>query len=370
MNLLRKLVPKDSVIAGFAVFAFFVGCFAAWLVASRQASLNDRKVAIAAGAFFAFAGSLCVTLNNRNASLSDRIRMLSREILALDDNWSADKAKRVESIRWQVGVFEARYTANSVTLVAFAFCLGLSALVLLSVLPAEQDGISDNTSFFLSLNAGLMTFAVLVTISDFVLGIRTIDNEVDFVNHVCNALIKKPSDLDDETNEAIIHFSNVYHRLWYVDRISRTMQAPRQTDGLLIFWMEFYGLHQEQYFFWLNKLLPYDLFNEWMIDLRARAQACVNYRAQYAPNGQAMAAAVAPTNAPTTQIATTPGPLPPYDDILGFSFQDGWNLCSKYFCDEGFKSLMNSVLEGKDLDLRNHYETNRQKKSAALRATP
>ena len=219
--------------------------------------------------------SLLIGLLARNASISDRIRSLGSELNSgfFGDIPPSAQRDRIASISKQLPDFHSRYKINVWSLMAIALnliCLPGIAMTFPKHtkhgIPTSLDEISALTFFVILVSSWLFCYAALACVADIWLSLITVDEEVRHSSSVTHKLENKPDLIDDDANEIVVHFSNVFFWLWYRERIDAVRNSNNtELDRFLFCYL---GLHQEEYHFFRNRLLPEKLYCQWLTFLR------------------------------------------------------------------------------------------------------
>lgn len=129
---------------------------------------------------------------------------------------------------------------------------------------------------FLFVAIFLLTWSAGATIIELVLSHYTIREEDEFRLKAIDDLLKQNEPPTKPDVIVTLHFNRLYHDVWHKDRPKLTSgKDPRAEDAKALF-ARFWSLQREQFHFFRHRLLPRELFSEWMIHRRAEAAADVN----------------------------------------------------------------------------------------------
>jgi hypothetical protein len=334
---ITTLVPDGSISKGWFYFVFAVllaVITAAHSIYQFRTSIKYETLLLLANPALLGTLSLLLGLLSRNSGISDRIRSLGSELnkIVQEDTPISRISNRVESIRKQLRDFRIRYLLNVYSLMAICFNLIIMPAIVLTfpMLPTTEakvaiamssgTTIETSTLSLLMLSSALFVFAAVSCIIDIWLSIVTIEADLFHSFETANKLAESPEKIDDEVFETIVHFSTLFHSIWYNERLSvlRQLQKdPDKTGELEDVIAKYFGLQHEEFHFFLNNLLPDRLYLQWLVFLRNQS---LEFRQE--PNGPMV-------------TEKKVGPL----SLVGW-----WNVNRAQFNDERFIEAMDQLL--------------------------
>ncbi len=247
-------------------------------VCSCTAELRETQALQLAAAAIIVAGSLGITLHNRNASISGRIRELTAELGDIYRNgFSSQRVDRIVSIRKQLRIFKDRFVLNSLALIDVFLSLALTGCLALLCVPASSTAkISAPSLYILSTLGAGIGLLILFMLLDLTFGFSTMQLECNSGYRLARVIRKRKQQVDPRAFDALLHFNLLYHKIWFEERlelesISDDSEFAQQRSR---FWERFFGFHEEQFHFHDNGLLPELMYSQWESSLQKKAMSC------------------------------------------------------------------------------------------------
>ncbi|MCA9191085.1 MAG: hypothetical protein KDB03_04975 [Planctomycetales bacterium] len=216
--------------------------------------------------------SLLVTLHSRSTSISDRIRALGVELNKLNNvGWSCTlQKKRAIAIEAQIKMFSARFHLSLVSVVSVILSLLTAFPLAISLLPGGSQTISSKSAFLIGTIVGLFAFGAICSICDLLLSVFTLRVEVDFSNSQVRSVLSREDVIDANATDTVIHFNRIFHDIWYRQRVELFDMPGEETTKHKTnsFFVRLFGMHHEEFHFFVNGLLPRNMYKQWLECLR------------------------------------------------------------------------------------------------------